>query len=379
VSRQGVAQIVRIGMGMRLLLVIHCLSCGGAERVLTSLANSWSERGDSVTIATMAASAPFYPLASAVRLHPLAVASESGSAISAIAGNFRRIRALRCCLRDVQPDLVISFMTPINVIAILAARSCGVPVVACEHTDPRHQELNSAWSALRIAVYPFARAVTFLTANVWRRWKPWLAGKAHLMPNPVTIETASASAALQYPRNLIAAGRLIQLKGFDLLIEAFGAIAPRHPDWGLTILGEGNMRRQLECQITEAGLTGRVQLPGRMSNPHAWFAAADLFVLSSRYEGLPCALCEAMACGTPAVSFDCESGPADVIRDGIDGLLVPPRDVKALSETLDRLMTDDSERERLGSRAAEIQERFGMRRVLERWDELFGSLGLKPS
>jgi glycosyltransferase involved in cell wall biosynthesis len=175
--------------------------------------------------------------------HPLAVASESGSALSAIAANFRRMRALRCCVREVQPDLVISFMTPINVIAILAARCCGVPVVACEHTDPRHQDLNSAWSALRIAVYPFADAVTFLTANVWRRWRSWLGRKARLMPNPVTIDMAGAPAALHYSRILIAAGRLVQLKGFDMLIEAFSAIAARDADWGLTILGEGNISK----------------------------------------------------------------------------------------------------------------------------------------
>ena len=346
--------------------------------MLSALANAWSGQGHAVIVTTMDDSAPFYPLASSVRLRPLRTASESGSGIiSPVAWNFRRVSALRRCIRQVNPDLVVSFMTPTNVIAILAARSCGVRVVACEHTDPRHQKINLSWSALRIATYPFADAVTFLTANVLRRWQFWLTDKARLMPNPVSVDRGGPPAALHCPQNLIAAGRLIDLKGFDMLIDAFGAIAARHADWGLTILGEGKMRSQLEQQIEKAGLAGRVQLPGRVSNPHAWFTQADLFVLSSRYEGLPCALCEAMACGTPAVSFNCESGPADVIRDGVDGVLVPPGDVRALADALDRLMTDKPARELLGSRAGEVQQRFGMQQTLGRWDQLYASLGIR--
>lgn len=362
---------------MRLLLVIHSLSCGGAERVLCALANSWSERGHQVTVATMEDSIPFYSLVAGVELRALGAASKSDSKISAVKGNFRRLRALRGAVRETRPDVVISFMTPTNVIAILAARSCRVPVIACEHTDPRHQQLNLSWSALRIAIYPLAQTVTFLTANVWKRWKFWLGGRARVMPNPVSIDAWSPPAKLNFSRNLVAAGRLVRLKGFDLLIEAFGAIAARHVEWGLTILGEGDLRKELEQQVEEAGLRGKVRMPGRVTNPHAWFAQADLFVLSSRYEGLPCALCEAMACGTPAISFDCESGPADVIRDGIDGLLVRPGDVQGLGEALERLMANDQEREGFGARAREVQQRFGMPRVLEQWDELFDGLGVK--
>ena len=365
---------------MNLLLVIYSLSCGGAERVLSTLANAWAELGYTLSVATLDSNPPFYPVSSSVRLYPLKVASQSETgAVSAVLGNVRRVAALRQCIRSVNPDLVVSFMTPTNVLAILAARGCEVPVIVCEHTDPRHQNLNLAWSALRLVTYPFADAVTFLTSNVLRRWESWLAGKARLMPNPVSIDAACPPAILSHPRNLIAAGRLIHLKGFDMLIEAFGIIAARHPDWGLTIIGEGGMRSQLERQIQETGLARQVQLPGRMTNPHAWFAQADVFVLSSRYEGLPCSLCEAMACGTPAISFDCESGPADVIRDGVDGVLVPPGNVGALASALDELMTNQEARERMGLRAVEVQQRFGTPQILDLWDRLFSSLGVEVS
>lgn len=364
---------------MNLLLVIHSLSCGGAERVLSTLANAWAQRGHFITVATMDNSAPFYPLAPSVRFRPLGLATQSGSGIgSRAAGNCRRLAALQLCIRQVRPDLVVSFMTRTNVIAILAARNSGVRVVACEHTDPRHQELNPVWSALRIATYPLADVVTFLTANIAQRWELWLAGKTWLMPNPIAMDSTISAVRFGYPRNLIAAGRLIPLKGFDLLVEAFQRIAGRHVDWGLTILGEGFMRSQLELQIERAGLTGRVQMPGLVRNPPDWFAGADLFVLSSRYEGLPCALCEAMACGIPAVSFDCDSGPADVIRNGVDGVLVPAGDTNSLSDALDRLITDTPARERMGLRAIEVQERFGMEKILARWDRLFRLIGAEP-
>jgi glycosyltransferase involved in cell wall biosynthesis len=210
---------------------------------------------------------------------------------------------------------------------------------------------------------------------VLKRWELWLNGRARLMPNPVWVKAGEA-VALKHPHNLIAAGRLIELKGFDILIAAFVAIACQHEDWGLTILGEGDLRAQLERQVSDANLTGRIQLPGRVDNAHSWFSQADIYVLSSRYEGLPCALCEAMACGIPAVSFDCESGPRDIIRDGVDGVLVPSGDVRALATALDSLMKDEQRRGRLRSRAAEVQQRFGMSQILERWEQLFASVGV---
>jgi len=194
------------------------------------------------------------------------------------------------------------------------------------------------------------------------------------MPNPVLLNDDQGSlpvGALSHKHNLIAVGRLADEKSFDKLLRAFASIAGRKSEWGLTILGEGDKRQELENLRAELGLEGRVHFPGRVSNPFIWLRRADLFVMSSRFEGLPCALCEAMGCGLPAISFDCDSGPRDIIRDGVDGLLVPPRDVPALSRAMDRLMSDDDERARFAARAPEVMDRYNLKSIMLRWDKLF--------
>ena len=170
----------------------------------------------------------------------------------------------------------------------------------------------------------------------------------------------------------MAMGRLVQQKGFDRLIAAFSMVAANHPDWSLTIWGEGGDRQTLEALRDRLDLQGRVALPGWTPDPFAEMREAGLFVLSSRYEGFPNVLCEAMACGVPVLSFDCP-GPRHVVRDGIDGILVPPDDVNKLAEAMDRLMADQAERERLAANGFEVTKRFGKDKIMERWERLIAS------
>lgn len=171
---------------------------------------------------------------------------------------------------------------------------------------------------------------------------------------------------------LLGVGRLHPDKGFDVLIDAYARLAGRFPDWDLLILGEGDERARLAAQAEAAGLAGRVYMPGRGGNVADWYESADLYVLSSRFEGLSNTLLEAMASGLAPVSFDCDTGPREIVREGVDGLLVRPvGQADALADALAGLMSDPQARARLAAEAVTTRERFSAARVLGLWQQLF--------
>jgi glycosyltransferase involved in cell wall biosynthesis len=296
--------------------------------------------------------------------------------------NFTRVVALRRVIKDQRPDIVIGLMTTGNVVASLATLRMPIPVIVCERTHPPHLPVSELWSRLRRWTYPFASRVLMLSSeglNWLQREIPRARGV--MMPNPVaypllvnTPELLPAAVVQPERKLLLAVGRMSEEKGFAGLIRAFATLVDQHPQWDLVILGDGPLRPVLAQQIEEAGLSRRVYMPGRAGNVGAWYERADLYVLSSRVEGFPNTLGEAMAHGCASVSFDCDTGPRDLIRHEADGLLVPPGDVQALAQSLGRLMHDDALRARLAERGVEVRSRYSMERVLGLWDALFDAV-----
>jgi GalNAc-alpha-(1->4)-GalNAc-alpha-(1->3)-diNAcBac-PP-undecaprenol alpha-1,4-N-acetyl-D-galactosaminyltransferase len=153
-----------------------------------------------------------------------------------------------------------------------------------------------------------------------------------------------------------------------------GVWAPPRPGWRLRILGEGDDRPKLEALARELGLAERVELPGFSADLGGEFGRAAFFVLSSRFEGFGLVMTEAMAAGLPVVAFDCRTGPGEIVRHGIDGVLVPPEDVGGLAAAMARLMDDTAERSSMAERAPEVAERFGAERIFARWDAVLGEV-----
>ena len=175
----------------------------------------------------------------------------------------------------------------------------------------------------------------------------------------------------QSAKVVVAAGRLAPEKGYDRLVTAFARVAGDHPDWTLKIFGNGPLRGRLEKQVEAAGLTGRVLLPGLAGDIEAELVASSVFALSSIHEGLPMALAEGMACGLACVAFDCAPGVREIVTDGVDGIVVAPRNVDALAAGLSRLMGDEELRRTYGRTARESVRRFAPEAILAAWEQTF--------
>jgi glycosyltransferase involved in cell wall biosynthesis len=173
---------------------------------------------------------------------------------------------------------------------------------------------------------------------------------------------------------VLAAGRLTPQKGFDRLVEAFATVARDHPGWTLHICGRGPRQDALQRQIVERDLVHRVILMGSIADLEEQMNRASIFVLSSRFEGLPMVMLEAMRKGLPVVSFDCPTGPGEVIAHNEDGLLVPEGDVDRLAAAMSELIEDEGKRRRLGAAAAVKGAGYSLIAVGPRWDDLIAWL-----
>jgi GalNAc-alpha-(1->4)-GalNAc-alpha-(1->3)-diNAcBac-PP-undecaprenol alpha-1,4-N-acetyl-D-galactosaminyltransferase len=341
---------------------------------MSLMANHWVEKGWSVTVVTLSATeTDFFPLDSRVSRISLRQEGSSLGAVDAGWKNIARVLALRAALRTTHPDAVISFTESMNVLTLLATSFTTTPVIVAERTDPRQHVIGIAWSTLRKRLYPRAAAVVVQTRSVLEWAVARVAkDKAFVIPNPVAQETSQPEITVgAFPQPFVlGVGRLTQEKGFDLLLRAFERPSLRYSDWSLVVLGEGSERASLEQLAEELGIAGRVHMPGLETTPAAIMAQASLFVLPSRFEGFPNALLEAMACGLPVVSFDCPSGPGEIIQSGVDGILVPPGDVPAMADAMQQLMGHPETRELLGRRARGAMHRFGTETVMTMWEDL---------
>jgi glycosyltransferase involved in cell wall biosynthesis len=374
---------------MKLLIYLHSLEAGGAERVAVTLADYWAQRGWQVTIATVAsASRDFYGHDPRVARVGFDLAGNSRNPLQAALRNVARVRALRKLIRQTRPDVALALMTNANVVLALACRGMpGVRAVGSEHIFPGQVHTPAIWEALRRMHYRGLHAVVALTSECAQ----WIlshtsAKKAPVIPNvagwPLPVqEPVVPTQTLCRPgrKVLLGVGRLTEQKDFGLLINVFGRIAARYPEWDLVILGRGPQHEELLRQVQSAGLADRAFLPGVVGNLGQWYEAADMYVMSSRFEGFPNTLAEALAHGLPAISFDCDTGPRDIIRHGVDGMLVPAGDGDALAEALGTVMADDDLRARMAARATEARERFSIERVAGMWERLFAEEPSGPS
>lgn len=351
--------------------VIRSMGGGGAERVLATMLNYWAERAIPVSlITTTLACDHVYPLHRAVRcitIPPKATPNNLDNCPW-------DVRHLRQAIMTEDNASVISFMEKSNLPCILATADLPVRLIIAERTDPRmQQEFSEYKKALVRMLYPLADALVVQTQSVRQWFLDFMPGeKVHVIHNMVNVDASAAYPDLHLPEKFICCmGRLTACKGLPGLIGQLPAIFDRHPEYSLVILGEGPDRMDLSVQVSSLGLGKKVFMPGFVTAPHSILEKAGVFILPSQFEGFPNALLEAMALGVPSVSFDCFSGPAEIIESGVNGMLVEGQNYEALRDVVLSLLDSEEKRNLLAENAmAYVQDKYNKYKVMQEWSDI---------
>ncbi|AWN40546.1 glycosyltransferase family 4 protein [Methylobacterium durans] len=373
---------------MRIMFIIYSLAGGGAERVTVALANHWVDARHEVTIVLLGAAdesdGRAYVVDSRVSIEPLGLNTRSSSFVAGLVANQRRIGAIGSVVRSRRPDVVIGMMSTPSILLALADAPRGAIRIGTERIYPPFSDMSSLWRMARPLAYARLDAVVAQTEQTadWLRSKSF-ARRVEVIHNPILQggragpEVPPSSLLSPQSRVLLSIGRLAPQKQFAELIRAFGELARTRSDWHLVILGQGEERERLEACRAASACAERIHLVGRIANVEPWIARADLFVLSSSFEGFPNALLEAYCGGAPCVAFDCPTGPSTILTHDEDGILVAPNDFSALTESLGTLMDQPAARAVLRARAIAGAGRFEIAAIAARWEALFTDLDVR--
>ena len=345
----------------KLVFTMPTLQMGGAERVLATLVNHWALHKTydmTIVVHDHASNGSFYKFPSSVKIIYTGLWKSKKWRIP-----FECYRIFK----ELKPDLVVGFILWNNILTILASKVMGIPCIISERSSP-HVVRNRFIRFMRHVFYKKANTIVVQTQRGKNMFSRIIASKTAVIGNPI-----SSVAAKKSPKKmtLITAGRLSKEKDFSTLINAFSIISNDFAQWDLVIFGEGPERPILENLIKSKGLEKRIFLPGRTQNILQEMSQASIFILSSKFEGMPNALAEAMAIGLPAISTDCPTGPRELIEHGHDGFLVPVGDASAMADAMRRLMNDKKLRQEFGEKAREKMKQYNTEAIAKLWENEF--------
>lgn len=354
---------------MRIMFFHSSMQAGGAERMISALANYYAERDITVAILVIDDLPSDYPLHDKIRFINLFRRRKSKNIVRAIKNNLRLIKLCRKTLREERPDCIICFGINTLVFALLAKGFMNIKIIGSERTNPNYDK-NGFWKKMKIFASPFADGYIFQTNAVKDFYPVAVRRKSEIIPNGLFMDYTQIDIipiSKRNPSSMCAVGRLEYVKGYDTLIRAFAIFVRRFPTYELTIYGEGCERIGLETLIRDLDLEGKVILAGRVENILEEISKHKVFVLSSRFEGMPNALIEGMACGCACISTDCNFGPRELISDGESGILVAVEDINAMAGALEQLASDDYLLQKLANNAVKIGKTHSIERIAEKY------------
>lgn len=348
----------------RILFVISSLAYGGAERVVSELANEFCAKGLEVGILLISAETVAYPLDTRVELFSL---NEFVNGFQGLRAARKRCQGILAVTRRFAPDMVISFMSVVNIYSCLALKNSGYPLIVSERNDPSTDPPEQYKRNVRDFIYRYAHGVVCQTRQARDYFGQRFRRRLEVIPNPVKTGLPLPYEGKREQR-IVAVGRLEPQKNYPLLLAAFAHLSAEFPGITLDIYGDGSLRNRLEDMVLERGIKDRVTFHGAVSDVHERIRDAYAYILTSNYEGMPNALMEAMALGLPCVASDCPSGgPAELIQNGKNGLLFPVGDLNALIDSVRRLLVDGDMARRLGNEALKIREEYECVGIAQKW------------
>lgn len=354
---------------IRIVFVTRSMWAGGAERVISELLKYMVTARFQCSIVTIDDEKVLYHIPAEADLFVIGKKSENPHV-----DKFLRYKALRKTIVELKPDVVLSMPEDIGIFVIPALLGTKIPVVVSERNNPVVMPNKKVTRIFRKVFYPFGAGFVFQTKQASDFFSPRIRKKSTVLPNPLDLTRIPEKKTFRN-KEIVAAGRLDKQKNFPLLINAFGIFQQYHPEYSLKIFGEGMLRSELESLAARTLNTGTYSLPGRTSSLLGQINGAAMFVLTSDYEGMPNVLIEAMAIGVPVISTNCPAGgSADLIEDGVNGLLVPVGDVDKLVWAMKKIAESDEFADEVAKNAEVVKQRLDSNIVAAQWSEYVESI-----
>jgi GalNAc-alpha-(1->4)-GalNAc-alpha-(1->3)-diNAcBac-PP-undecaprenol alpha-1,4-N-acetyl-D-galactosaminyltransferase len=354
--------------------LIYNLGPGGAERVLSTLANNFTDRFE-VHIITLVNCQYFYPLKKSIKKHYCREKEISKSNFfSSLKSNITLYKNIKALLKSEQIDLLVSFMTTSNVLGCLAANSLNIPCIISERTNPFKRKPNFIWKNLIKFSYPKSDYIVVQSSLVKTYYEKIIdVNKIIILPNPLSIELINLKKTPSNRDNIILnVGRLVKSKNQDLLIRAFANI--NNENWKLYFIGDGPLLKEYEDLVDNLNQNDKIIFIGKTNDVANYYNRSKIFAFTSMYEGFPNALIEAMYFELACISTDCPSGPAELIEHNKNGVLIPIGDQNQLEKQLNKLMNDDSLRISIGKKGFEKAVNFEEQIVAMKWKDLIKNI-----
>lgn len=345
----------------KIMFVIHALGYGGAGKMIVYLANHFSKLGYEVVLYVEEQLGKHYDMEPGVQIY-----QETEFFKNYYTRHFQQIFQLSKRVKEINPDLVISFQTNQNALSVLATRKRHIPVIISERGDP--YQYHDIVAKLKTWVINKAEGGVFQTKKAMLYYGKELQARSVVIYNPNTV--VGIECPTKRNNEIAFVGRFdIHQKRQDLAVDAFKIVADAVSDVKLAFYGEGKEQEIIKEKVSRLGLVDRVVFKGLVKDVPNAIKNSKMFLMTSDFEGMPNALIEAMACGLPCVSTDCSPGGAsELIRSGNNGVIVPCGDIQAIASAMISLLRDPEKAETLGAEAKKIVERLSPTNIYRQWD-----------